>query len=323
MDKVFFDELDLRLPDASLEVGSDTPGIQTAAILAGVERLIIEEAPAAVIVHGDTNTTLGAALAACKHNGTLLVHVEAGTRSGNPQQPEEINRKLVDRVSSVHFVPLSGDLEHLRAEGVDTSNAFVTGSTVFDSCIRAATLPGREEILGGLGVQPGSYALATFHRQETVDNRERLMAVCNALKRIGESIPLILPIHPRTRKRVQEFGLDLESPGIRLTDPVGYRAMIALLSHAQFCLTDSGGLMEEAAALGIPGLILREETEHSAYVNSGIHTLVGAEEDRIAAEAHMLIEQSGERSRRAALRPTAPDRSPSEVILATLRRLLV
>lgn len=322
MDQVFFEELGLRSPDRTLDVGSSTPGVQTAAVLEGVETLILREHPDVVIVHGDTNTTLGAALAACKHRGSLLVHVEAGTRSGNPAQPEEINRKIVDRVSNVHFVPRTADLGHLRAEGIDISNAFVTGSTVFDSCLRASTLARAEYVLSDLRVRPGEYALATLHRQETVDSRERLRSVCEALHRISEAIPVVLPIHPRTRKRVREFGLECESPGIRLTDPIGYGAMITILKNAWFCLTDSGGVMEEAAVLGIPSLVLRDETEHSVYVESGIHRLVGADEERIVSEAIALLEEPHERERRAAQSPPALDRSPSDIIVSTLRQLL-
>lgn len=322
MDQVFFEELDLRSPDMTLEVGSSTPGVQTAAVIEGVERIILQARPDAVVVHGDTNTTLGAALATCKHPGSLLVHIEAGTRSGNPAQPEEINRKIVDRVSNVHFVPRPADLENLRAEGIDLGNAFVTGSTVFDSCLRASTIERAEGILSDLRVTPGGYALATLHRQESVDSRERLGSVCKALRRISETIPVVLPIHPRTRKRAREFGIECESRGIRLTDPVGYGALITILKNACFCLTDSGGVMEEAAVLGVPGLVLREESEHSVYLDSGIHRLVGTDEDRIVYEATVLVEQPREREQRAAQSPPPLDRSPSESIVSTLRQLL-
>lgn len=318
MDKVFFEELALRDPDFTLEVGSKTPGLQTSEIMAGVEHLILEHRPDCLVVQGDTNTTLGAALACCKYQDVELVHVEAGTRSGNPRQPEEINRKLIDRVSTIHFVPLPTDLDNLISEGISIDRAVVTGSTIFDSCLRAARLAGGKEVLAKLGLSSGDYALATFHRQETVDDPVRLSSVFSALERLSSNTRLLVPLHPRTRKRIQELGLQPRGANLHLLEPFGYRSLITLLQHARFCLTDSGGLMEEAAILAVPALILRTETEHRSYVESGIHRLVGSDEELIVAEGRTLLEDAAERRRRAGLRPARPEQSPSELIEQTL-----
>lgn len=321
MDRVFFEELGLRDPDRFLEVGSRPPGAQTAAILNGVEELLLETRPDAVVVHGDTNTTLGAALATCKYPAIRLVHVEAGARSGNPLQPEEINRKLVDRVSGVHFVLRQEDVDNLVREGIDTDGALVTGSTVFDSCARAVQLPGAD-LPGRFGLSAGGYALATFHRQETVDERRPLGAVCRAIARISAHLPVIVPLHPRTRKRVDEFGLDHATGRVTVVEPLGYGAMMGLLGNARLCLTDSGGLMEEAAILGVPALVLRNETEHRAYLDCGIHRLVGTNEGRIVAEAQRLLNDDAEHRRRSGCRPSPPAHSPSKVIADEIARLL-
>jgi UDP-N-acetylglucosamine 2-epimerase (non-hydrolysing) len=319
MDAVFFEDLSLRRPDHMLEVGSHSPGEQTARILQKVEELLLQARPDALVVHGDTNTTLAGALAAAKQPGVVLVHVEAGARSGNPKQAEEINRQIVDRVSDIHFVPYERDLQNLRNEGVPTTSAYVTGNTVLASCLRASKLDGAERFLQARGVQRGSYALATFHRQETVDERESLAAVCDALDETAEEVPVIAPLHPRTVKMMQQYGLVFTSPKVIVTEPVGYREMIAVLSNARFCLTDSGGLMEEAGVLGVPGLILRNETEHVRYIESGIHVLVGADREQIVRQGRVLVRNDREHGRRVAAAPDNSALSPADLIMSHMR----
>ena len=318
MDAVFFEDLELRQPDYTLEVGSHPPGKQTALILSAVEGLLQETSPDVLVVHGDTNTTLAGGLAAAKRATTLLVHVEAGARSGNPKQAEEINRQIVDRVSDIHFVPYQHDLENLRREAISTDRAYVTGNTVIASCLRASTLDGAERYLESHGVSPGRYALATFHRQEAVDHPETLAGICDALDAVSRSLSVIVPLHPRSRKMMQQYDISFRSDAVTVTEPIGYREMIALLSNARFCLTDSGGLMEEAGVLRIPGLILRRETEHVRYVESGIHALVGTDPDEIQREAEQLLNDD-ERRKRSGSAPDSSDLAPVERIIDHLR----
>lgn len=323
MDRIFFEELSLRAPGVHLEVGSHPAGTQTGRIMERFEAALPSPLPAAILVQGDTNTALAGALVAAKlrSQGVLLVHVEAGTRSHNPLQPEEINRKLIDRVSDLLFVPEERDLENLRREGVDLSRAFVTGNTVVESCLRTAALSASRQTPARYGLAPERYAVATFHRQETVDEEPKLRAIYEALLAVGRRLPVLVPLHPRTRKMMGRFGLGLEAPGVRFIEPLGYVDMIDLLGHSRFCLTDSGGLVEEAAVLGIPALVLRTETEHRQYVECGIHTLVGSDRARIENEAARLVED-GEtyRLRRTVSVPVR--RGAPEVILQTLRARL-
>lgn len=318
MDAVFFEDLELRRPDHMLEVGSHPPGKQTALILAAVEGLLAELGPVALVVHGDTNTTLAGGLAAAKRSTTALVHVEAGARSGNPKQAEEINRQIVDRVTDIHFVPYERDLKNLQAEGIPTDRAYVTGNTVIASCLRASTLDGAERILDSHGIAAGRYALATYHRQEAVDDAATLRGICAAIDEVSKRLPVILPLHPRTRKMMEQYGISFASAAVTVTEPVGYRQMIALLSNARFCLTDSGGLMEEAGVLRVPGLILRRETEHVRYVESGIHALVGTDFDTISHEAERLSDDAEHRDRVNAA-PSNAGIDPVERIMGQLR----
>lgn len=289
MDAVFFDELGLRPPDVFLRVGSRPPAEQVAMIVQGVERVIEEEKPEWVVVQGDTNTTLGGALAAAKHrsDGVRLAHVEAGARSFNENQPEELNRILVDRMAHLLFASTENDARNLDAEGIPAERVVVSGNTVAESCLRMAAL-----VDGHVpdGLESGGYAVATMHRPETVDYPDRLSSAWNALNSVADSLPVLVPLHPRTRKALKAAGRRASSAGLRVFDPVGYRHMMALLKHARFVLTDSGGLQEEAAILGIPALVIRDETEHRRYVESGLHRLIGVDHGRIVEESALLLD---------------------------------
>ncbi len=289
MDAVFFEELELRSPDRPLGVGSREPAEQVAMIAQGVERVIIESSPDWVVVHGDTNTTLGGALAAAKHRarGVRLAHVEAGARSFNEDQPEELNRVLVDRMAHLLFAPTEDDAANLKAEGIPVDRVLVTGNTVAESCLRMATI-----VDGHVpdGLAAGHYAIATIHRQETVNDPARLATTWEALVAVSECVNVIVPLHPRTRKMLAAAGLPLSRAGLTVSEPVGYRKMVALLKHARFVLTDSGGVQEEAAILQVPALVLRGETEHRRYVDAGLHRVVGTDFDRIVAESTFLLD---------------------------------
>ncbi len=298
MDAIFFRELELRAPDHFLRVGSVDPARQVGLIAAGVEKIILESPPDWVVVHGDTNTTLGGALAAAKHrrSGVRLAHVEAGARSFDDLQAEELNRVLVDRMADLLFAPTEGDAANLAAEGIRPERVIVTGNTVVESCRRMATLVDGEL---PAGLTAYGYAVATFHRQESVDIPAVLSDIWAAISEIAKRLRVVIPLHPRTRKMIKLAGLDPSPPGMDVREPVGYREMTALLKHARFCLTDSGGLQEEAAILGVPALILRDRTEHRRYVESGLHRLAGIGRQAIVDEAKLLLVDAEWQSRRA------------------------
>ncbi len=294
MDSVFFEELKLRKPDYVLESGGLPPADQTGAIMRGVEKIILAEKPSAVTVHGDTNTTLAAALAAAKHREHVkaIIHIEAGVRSFNRTQPEELNRVLVDQAADILFIPYEHDRENALREGIPDNRIFVTnGNTVLESAIRTASIADSAAICGKYSVTPRNFAIATFHRQESVDSPEILSGICRAMTEISDLIPLIIPLHPRTEKRISEFGIKLEGSRLMPVPPIGYIDMTGLLQNARFCMTDSGGLQEEAAALGTPALVLRNETEHIRYLKSGLHRLTGIQTETIVREARRLIDK--------------------------------
>jgi UDP-N-acetylglucosamine 2-epimerase len=315
MDAVFFQELGLRKPDYTLSIGSRPPAAQVAGIAEGVENIILATYPDWVIVHGDTNTTLGGALAAVKqkHTGLRLAHVEAGARSFNLDQPEELNRILVDRMSDLLFAPTEIDARNLRNEGLSEESILITGNTVADSCRRMAGLI-NGEVPNGL--TRDGYVLATIHRQETVDNPDTLREVWKAMSSIALTVPVVLPIHPRARKMVDRENLRTDVPGLKIINPVGYREMIILLKNARFCMTDSGGVQEEAALLSVPALLLRDQTEHRRYVESGQHVLSGTSCQSIFKEAQRLFDPH-ELERRRRLGAT-PDIGVSKKILNAL-----
>jgi UDP-N-acetylglucosamine 2-epimerase (non-hydrolysing) len=323
MDSIFFEELALRQPDECLDVGSCSPGAQVARILERFESILLARMPDAVVVQGDTNTTLAGALAVAKHKqkGIRLVHIEAGMRSHNLSQPEEINRRLVDQMSDLLLVPCRCDLPNLQKEGLNHVVAKVTGNTVIESCLRMGRLIRDSEICDTYGLQRNKYVVATFHRQETVDDCKRLRVLCQTIKEIGREYDVILPLHPRTQKMIQHYGVTFTAEKLRIIDPVGYQDMIALLKNARFCMTDSGGIVEEAAVLGVPGLILRSETEHMKYVTSGIHRLVAGDFKLILEQARTLMFDEEEYLQRKAAVVPKP-KSPANRIVKEIYNLL-
>jgi UDP-N-acetylglucosamine 2-epimerase len=315
MDAIFFGELGLRRPDALLECGGLPPAEQVGLMMQRLEKLVLESRPDAVVVQGDTNTALAGALTAAKHKeaGLKLIHIEAGCRSGNPAQTEEINRLLIDRVSDLMFVPTAADARNHAREGIDPSAYAVTGNTVVDSCRRTAALVDDAAILGRLGLAAGAYCLATLHRQETVDRSERLAEVVGALDAIADRLPMVLPLHPRTAGKMAAFGLAFRSPGIRVIEPAGYLDLIGLLKNARFCLTDSGGMQEEAAVLRVPTLVLREETEYMHYVRAGALKLAGTSRAGILDAAGPLLDEEDECRRVRALALDLPEDCSGEI----------
>ena len=316
MDRIFFDELRLRQPDAVLDCGGLPPAEQVACVMTRLEKLIVARKPDAIIVHGDTNTTLGAALAGAKYKeaGLKIIHVEAGCRSHNPSQTEEINRLVVDRISDLMFVPTDADAENLAREGIDPGAYHVTGNTVVDSCRRTAGLVDDKALMSRFGLAVHGYCLVTMHRQETVDHPDRLSGVLAALEAIAEKVPVVLPLHPRTVKKMKDFGLAFRSPGFRILDPIGYTDMIGLMKNARFCVTDSGGMQEEVAVLRVPALVIRRETEYMHYVEAGVLRLTGTGTAAILAAAEPLIRDLQELDRVRNLRIDLPAAASREIV---------
>lgn len=292
MDKVFFDDLQLRQPDYALNVGSHSHGKQTGLMLMKVEEVLLKEQPQLVVVLGDVNSTLAGALAAAKLFIPLL-YVEAGCRSFSKELPEEINKRVIPHLATHNIAPDKVCYQHLRQEGIAPENISLLGSTVFDAVerVREFILAEKmtEKVTQKYQLHQGNYAVVTIHRAENTDKKARLQGLLTALNEIAERLPLILPLHPRTRKRMNEYGLGV-SPAITLVEPVGYREFLALLAGCRFCLSDSGGIQEEALVFNVPCLILRKETEWTRLVTAGKNFLVGTEPQDIIPPAANLLE---------------------------------
>jgi UDP-N-acetylglucosamine 2-epimerase len=271
----FFRDLGIPAADYELEVGSGTHAQQTAAMLVGVEDAICRERPAAVLVFGDTNSTLAGALAAAKLN-VKVAHVEAGLRSFNREMPEEVNRVVVDHLSAWLFCPSQTSADTLAREGI-SRGVHVVGDLMAEAIEMTASLSSNA-ILQQFGLSPNGYLLVTVHRAENTDHRERLRAILDALTASGETV--VFPVHPRTKKAIG--GLDLSAmTRIRFIDPVGYLEMVALERNARMILTDSGGVQKEAYWLGVPCITLRNETEWIETVDNCWNTVTGVDADRI------------------------------------------
>ena len=274
----FFSELDLPKPEIELGVGSGPHGAQTARMLIGIEAAISDTRPDAVLVYGDTNSTLAGALAAAKLH-VPVAHVEAGLRSFNRRMPEEINRVVTDALSTLLFCPSASAAAHLAREGI-TSGVLVVGDVMAEALQQFADGRHDAEVLQRVGLERGSYSLATVHRAENTDAPGRLNAIMQGLA--GLRSPVVFPAHPRVRDAVLAMNLPAQ---IRVIAPVGYREMAALTRNARVVLTDSGGLQKEAYWLGVPCVTLRDETEWTETVDAGWNRLVGADTARIIAAA--------------------------------------
>jgi len=275
MDRIFFEQLELPAARYNLDVGSASHAEQTGKIMAGVEKVLIDERPDVVLVQGDTNTVLAGALAASKLH-IKVGHVEAGLRSYDRSMPEEINRVVADHISDYLFAPTENSRENLRKEGIAEEKIFVTGNTIVDSVYQNLEIAKRKvNVLADLGLSPKEYFLVTAHRQENVDNRERLSEILKGLELVSRefSLPMVFPVHPRTRKMAAEFGIEFD--GIRAIEPLGFLEFLQLEANARLALTDSGGVQEEACILGVPCVTLREYTERPETVDVGANVLAG------------------------------------------------
>jgi len=279
MSDVFFEELGIRAPDYSLGVGGGSHAENTGRAMEAIEKVLLRESPDYVLVYGDTDSTLAGALAAAKLC-IPIAHVEAGLRSFNQRMPEEVNRVLTDHVSRVLFAPTRAAVANLGREGIAGERVRLVGDVMFDAVrIYTRVAEARSDIMARIGLRKGEYVLATLHRQENTDDRGRLSAILGALA--ANDGPVVLPIHPRTKKRIAEFGIRVD-PKVRLIDPLGYLDMMLITRNARMVATDSGGLQKEAFFHGIPCITLREETEWVELVEVGANRLVGADGEAIA-----------------------------------------
>ena len=275
MSDVFFSSMGIPTPDYNLEIGGGSHGAMTGQQLEGIEKVLLEQKPDHVLVYGDTNSTLAGALAAAKLD-IPVAHVESGLRSYNRKMPEEINRVLTDHVSTTLFVPSNRAIANLKEEGISGNHVINVGDVMYDAALQYAKTADQEtDIIQRLGLEAGHFRLCTCHRQENVDDPERLAAMFEAFRTLADEMPLVLPIHPRTRKLVEATGRYKEmTQGITIIEPVGFFEIIVLMRDAQLVLTDSGGLQKEAYFHGTPVVVLRDETEWMELVELNWATLV-------------------------------------------------
>jgi UDP-GlcNAc3NAcA epimerase len=270
---VFFEELNIPKPDYNLEVGSGTHGLQTGEMLKRIEDVLIKEKPDGVLVYGDTNSTLAAALSASKMHLPIF-HVEAGLRSFDKRMPEEINRVLTDHMSSLLFAPTGNAVNNLSNEGI-TENVHNVGDVMFDAFLNNLQIAEKKYNLRRFGLKEKEYFLATIHRAENTDDNNRLKAIIESLSRLDQLV--IFPLHPRTQKRLEEYGLFPlleESKVIKLIEPVSYLEMIFLEKYSKKIITDSGGVQKEAYFAKVPCYTIRDQTEWTETVAVGWNTLV-------------------------------------------------
>jgi UDP-GlcNAc3NAcA epimerase len=273
MSDVFFEELDIPAPDHHLGIGGGTHGQNTGRMLEALERVLLQEKPDWVLVYGDTDSTLAGALAAVKLH-IRTAHVEAGLRSFNRRMPEEINRVLTDHASALLFAPTAAAVDNLRKEGIEDGRIHLVGDVMYDAALYYAGKAERESsILERLGLTPRRYLLATLHRAENTDDPSRLEVALRALMAMHPDMPVVLPLHPRTRKAAERSGLAHLLHNLTAIDPVGYLDMVMLEKNAALIATDSGGVQKEAFFFRVPCVTLREETEWVELVEANWNRL--------------------------------------------------
>jgi UDP-N-acetylglucosamine 2-epimerase (non-hydrolysing) len=297
MSGVFFEEFGLPSPDWNLAVGSGTHAVQTAEVMLRLEPVLDEIRPDWVVVVGDVNSTLAGTLVAVK-KGIRVAHVEAGLRSFDRSMPEEINRLLTDQVADLLLTPSRDGDENLLREGVDPSRIRFVGNVMIDTLV--ALLPRARDrwptVRPRVGVAE-PFGLVTLHRPGNVDDRATLTEVMAGLERLSADLPLLFPVHPRTRQRLTGFGLMPASPSLTLTEPLGYVDFMALTAHAALVVTDSGGIQEETSYLGIPCLTVRPNTERPVTITQGTNRLVASRADAIVDAGRAALERTVEPGR--------------------------
>ena len=297
----FFEDLQIPLPNVSLDVGSGTHAVQTAEVMKRLEPIVEQEHPDLVLVVGDVNSTMAAALTSVKLH-VPVAHVEAGLRSGDRTMPEEINRIVTDAVSDFLFVTEESGRRNLLAEGVSEKKIFFVGNVMIDSLEASRRMWAQSTILDRLQLKKAHYAVATLHRPSNVDDIKVLKGLIDTLLEISRRVPIIFPIHPRTKKALEAIGgfgpglyfgaAPTPSQGVHCMDPIGYLDFMSLVASARLVLTDSGGIQEETTVLGVPCLTLRENTERPITVTHGTNRVIGAAPGRILTEATKALDSA-------------------------------
>jgi UDP-N-acetylglucosamine 2-epimerase (non-hydrolysing) len=287
MSELFFEQLEIPVPDVNLEVGSGSHAVQTAEVMRRFEPVLLERRPDAVVVVGDVNSTVACALTSVKL-GIPVAHVEAGLRSFDRSMPEEINRLLTDAISQWLFVSEPSGVLNLRREGVPDDRIHFVGNVMIDTLLAMRDLAEESNILEELKLSAQGYAVVTLHRPANVDDPAVFHGLVQSLAEISRQTPIVFPIHPRTRGAWEASPL-VNTGDIRLVDPLGYLDFIKLVANSQLVLTDSGGLQEETTILGIPCLTLRENTERPVTVEQGTNVLVGMDPARIVEQSMRVL----------------------------------
>ena len=305
MNDAFFTQLQIPHPDIELEVGSGSHAVQTAEIMKRFEVVVDQQQPAAVLVVGDVNSTIACALVAAKKN-IPVIHVEAGLRSFDRTMPEEVNRVLTDRISDMLFITEPSARENLRNEGVDDDKVHFVGNVMIDTLRHSLSQSVAAETTladvanAGLFLEgKQGYAVLTMHRPANVDDKEVFRHLLETVRLVSERIPVVFPVHPRTRKALEEHGLQacLDSERIVCLPPLGYLEMLGLVSSARLVLTDSGGLQEETTVVGVPCITLRENTERPVTVDQGTNTIVGRDRELVMSVVEDVLRDGGKHGR--------------------------
>jgi UDP-N-acetylglucosamine 2-epimerase (non-hydrolysing) len=316
MARGFIRELQLPVPDRDLDVGSASHAVQTANVMIRFEAVCLDERPDLIVVVGDVNSTMAAALVGAK----LLIpvaHVEAGLRSFDRAMPEEVNRVVTDRIADILLTPSRDGNENLLREGIPESRIHLVGNIMIDTLFRHLPMATLDRLRDRIQVTEKQYAVLTLHRPSNVDRLETFRGILDAVSAVADDMPVVFPVHPRTRQRIAEFGLDAAASRLTLMDPLGYIDFLSLTSHARMVLTDSGGLQEESTTLGIPCLTLRENTERPVTVTEGTNRVVGTKAADILAGYRAAMMDGG--ARRV---PELWDGHTAERTAAVLQRFL-
>ncbi|OYR55799.1 non-hydrolyzing UDP-N-acetylglucosamine 2-epimerase [Halorubrum halodurans] len=295
LDTVFFEQLELPVPDYNLEVGSNSQGKQTGEMISGIEEKLLVEKPNVLVVQGDTNSVLAGAIAASKLD-TEVAHVEAGLRSFDREMPEETNRVLTDHVGDYLFAPTEQSADHLLSEGIPEDRVYVVGNTVVDAVQQNSNLARQKsDILDKVDLKPGEYFLLTAHRASNVDNTSRFSSLLSGVSEAAELFEqqVIYPIHPRARNTLEEAGIELPE-NVRIIEPQDYLDFLTLQSETELIFTDSGGVQEEACILGIPCVTLRDSTERPETVEVGGNVLSDINSESITEKADKMYGKKGD-----------------------------
>ncbi len=293
----FFKRMEIPEPDYNLNIKSNLHGEQTGKIMIEFEKICLKENPDLIIVLGDVNSTLAAALVAAKLN-ILLAHVESGLRSFDAAMPEEINRILTDRISDFLFVSESSGINNLKKEGIFSEKIFYVGNIMIDSLVNFKEKISHQKVFNQFNIKKNNYGVVTIHRPANVDNKRKLKRILNFLKKTSKKNPLVFPIHPRTLNNIKKFNIKIKNPNLFITDPLDYIKMISLISDSKFVITDSGGIQEETTFLDIPCFTLRDNTERPITIQKGTNTLIDLNNNQSLKKISSFLEKPRIRKRK-------------------------